>query len=109
MSDAAPASFPQVEVDTKANVYFDGNVVSHTLRAADGTRRTLGLIRPGTYHFGTAAPELMQIVAGTTRVRLDGETSFRTYGAGTAFTVPGNSGFDIAVDEGLAEYVCTFL
>jgi uncharacterized protein YaiE (UPF0345 family) len=105
---ALPESFQDVEVLTKANVYFDGNVVSHTVRFRDGSKKTLGLIYPGTYHFGTAAPERMEIVAGRCHARLDGEREFRSYPAGTAFRVPGNSGFDVRVDEGIAEYICSF-
>lgn len=108
MSDAAPESFANVEVTAKANVYFDGKVVSHTVRFADGTKKTLGLIYPGSFHFGTGQPELMQIIAGTCRVRVDGQSELKEYKAGTAFRVPGNSGFDIAVDSGIAEYICSF-
>src|SRR6476660_6070311 len=108
MQQKAPESFANVEVLTKANVYFDGKVVSHTVRFSDGSKKTLGLIYPGTYHFGTGAPELMQIVGGACRAKLDGETDFKSYPAGTTFHVPGNSGFDIAVDGGIAEYVCSF-
>jgi uncharacterized protein YaiE (UPF0345 family) len=108
MEQKAPETFGDVEVLTKANVYFEGKVVSHTVRFKDGSKKTLGLIYPGSYHFGTAAPELMQIVAGSCRAKLDGEAEFRSYPAGTAFRVPGNSGFDISVDDGIAEYVCSF-
>ncbi len=106
-----PASFSDVTVDTKANVYFDGNVVSHTVRFADGAKKTLGLIRPGTYHFGTAAAERMEIVAGACSVVLDGTTETSSYTAGTHFDVPANSGFTITVGEGgeLCEYICSFL
>lgn len=104
-----PTSFAHVTVDTKANVYFDGNVVSHTVRFADGARKTLGLIRPGTYHFGTAAAERMEIVAGACTVVLDGATTAATYAAGTHFDVPANSGFTITVADGLCEYICSFL
>jgi uncharacterized protein YaiE (UPF0345 family) len=104
----AAQSFKNVEVVTKANVYFDGKVVSHTLQFADGSKKTLGLIYPGSFHFGTERPELMEIVAGSCRVRLDGEADFRPYGAGSAFRVPGNAGFDIAVESGIAEYICSF-
>jgi purine/pyrimidine-nucleoside phosphorylase len=97
-----------VEVSTKANVYFDGKVVSHTVRFSDGSKKTLGLIYPGSYHFGTEAPELMQISAGSCRVCIKGEPEFKPYAAGSAFRVPANSGFDIAVDAGIAEYVCSF-
>lgn len=103
-----PESFANVEVTAKANVYFDGKVVSHTVRFADGTKKTLGLIYPGSFHFGTGQPELMQIIAGNCRVRIDGEQDFKSYAAGTEFRVPGNSGFDIAVEAGIAEYICSF-
>ncbi|HSP43959.1 MAG TPA: pyrimidine/purine nucleoside phosphorylase [Luteolibacter sp.] len=102
-------SFSNVIVDTKANIYFDGRVMSHTVHFADGSRKTLGLIHPGSYHFGTAAPELMEIVAGDCRVTLNGSGEERPYTAGESFEVPGNSGFTIAVDEGVCEYICSFL
>jgi purine/pyrimidine-nucleoside phosphorylase len=108
MADAAPESFSNVEVTAKANVYFDGKVVSHTVRLADGSKKTLGLIYPGSFHFGTGQPELMQIIAGSCRVRIDGQSDFSNYAAGATFRVPGNSGFDIAVESGIAEYICTF-
>jgi len=106
---ALPTEFSGVTVLTKANIYFDGGVVSHTLRFADGTKKTLGLIRPGTYHFGTAAPERMEIVSGTCVVVLDGQAANATYAAGQSFDVAGNSGFTITVPTGLCEYICSFL
>ena len=51
------AKIDGVSVTTQANVYFDGGVISHTLIFADGSKKTLGLIRPGSYHFNTEAPE----------------------------------------------------
>jgi len=105
----APLEFTAVTAVAKANVYFDGKVVSHTIRLADGAKKTLGLIYPGEFHFGTDAAERMEIVAGQCRVRLDGAAAWTTYGAGTAFEVPAKSGFDIAVADGIAEYVCSFL
>ena len=96
-------------VGTKANVYFDGNVVSYSVLFADGTKKTLGLIRAGNYHFGTGAPERMEIVAGSCQVTLDGQSAVQTYGAGQHFDVPGNSGFAIVVEAGLCEYICSYL
>jgi uncharacterized protein YaiE (UPF0345 family) len=104
-----PAEFSQVTVHTKANVYFDGKVVSHTVLLADGSKKTLGLIYPGSYHFGTGAPERMEIVAGACRVTLDGQCDARSYKAGEYFDVPGKSGFTIDVASGLCEYICSFL
>ena len=106
---ALPTQFSGVTVHTKANVYFDGKVVSHTVLFADNSKKTLGLIYAGSYHFGTGAPERMEIVAGACRVTLDGQTAVKDYAAGTYFDVPGKSGFTIAVSEGLCEYICSFL
>jgi uncharacterized protein YaiE (UPF0345 family) len=103
------SSFSNVTVDTKANVYFDGSVVSHTVHFADGTKKTLGLIYPGKFHFGTAAPERMEIIAGACEVILDGTTEVMAVEAGSAFDVAGNSGFTIKVADGICEYICSFL
>jgi uncharacterized protein YaiE (UPF0345 family) len=100
--------FANVTVTAKANVYFDGKVVSHTLRMSDGSKKTLGLIYPGEYHFGTQAPERMDISAGSCRVKLDGQGSFAEYAAGSGFDVPGKSGFTISVAGGITEYICSF-
>lgn len=102
-------SFSSVTVNTKANVYFDGRVVSHTVLFPSGEKKTLGLIYPGEYHFGTGAPELMEIVAGECSVVLDGGTDSASYGPGTEFTVPGNGGFTVSVKDGICEYICSFL
>ena len=110
---SSPAEFPNVTVIAKANVYFEGKVVSHTLRFPDGSKKTIGLVYPGQYHFATDAAERMEIIAGSCRVKLDGGAAgaaeSRTYAAGTSFDVPAKSGFDIQVESGIAEYVCSFL
>ena len=102
-------SFPNVTVDAKANVYFDGKVVSHTVHFPAGTKKTLGLIYPGKFHFGTAAPERMEIIAGSCDVVLDGTTNTITVEAGSSFDVAGNSGFTITVENCICEYICSFL
>lgn len=102
-------SFTNVTADSKANIYFDGRVVSHTIHLPDGSRKTLGLIYPGSYHFGTAAPERMEIIAGSCHVRMDADGSESGITAGSHFDVPGNSGFTIEVTEGICEYICSFL
>jgi hypothetical protein len=105
---SSPAQFDNVSVVCKANVYFDGKVISHSVLFPDGTKKTVGLIYPGEFTFNTAAPEVMEIVAGTCRVRQEGAGEWLPHAAGTAFRVAGNSRFEIAVDAGIAEYVCSF-
>lgn len=109
MGYRSPETFNDVSVVCKANVYFDGKVVSHSLMFGDGCRKTLGLIYPGTFKFNTDAPERMEIIAGACRVRIAGQTDWREFDAGTFFDVPGTSSFEIAVDAGIAEYICSFL
>lgn len=105
---AAPEQIVNVAVKLKANVYFDGKVVSHSLVFPDGQRKTVGVIYPGKYHFKTDGPEKMEILSGRCRVKLAGEKAERTLGPGEDFRVPGRSAFDIAVDDALAEYLCSF-
>lgn len=109
LMSALPTEFPGVTVHTKANVYFDGKVVSHTVLFADGAKKTLGLIYPGKFYFKTGAPERMEIVAGSCLVTLDGSNEELAYLAGQHFDVPGKSGFTIVVKSGLCEYICSFL
>lgn len=101
------AQFDNVSVKKKANIYFDGKCVSHTVMLPNGTRSTIGVIFPSSLTFNTVAPELMEINTGTCKVRLKGEEVWKTYSAGEKFTVPGNSSFDIEVTE-MLDYVCHF-
>ncbi len=104
-----PTQFSDVTAVAKANVYFDGKVVSHTILFPDDSKKTLGLIYAGKFHFGTDKAERMEIVAGHCTVTLDGQTATANYGAGQHFDVPAKSGFDIAVSDGICEYICSFL
>ena len=104
-----PTEFRGVTAVAKANVYFDGKVVSHSLLFPDGSKKTLGLIYPGKFHFGTDKAERMEIVAGQCVVKLDGQSAVNTYAAGQLFDVPAKSGFDIEVKEGICEYICSFI
>ena len=101
-------SLTNVTVKLKANVYFDGGVISHTVLGTDKIRRTIGVIRPGRYHFTTDAPELMDIISGSCRVQRKGDKEPTVYKEGESFRVDGQSAFDIEVKEGLTEYLCTF-
>ncbi len=101
------SQFDNVSVVKKANVYFDGKCVSHTVVMADGAKKTVGVILPASLTFNTGAPEIMEGVGGSCRVRLRGETEWKTYSAGESFNVPGNSSFEIACDEPY-HYVCHF-
>ena len=102
-------TFENVSATALANLYFDGKVVSHSLTLADGAKVTLGIIYPGEYHFATESAERMEMTAGQCSVALDGEEESAVYLAGSHFEVPEHSGFTISVDEGICQYVCTFI
>lgn len=101
--------FAHVKVTAEANIYFNGKVVSHTLTLQDGSKKTLGLIFPGTYHFGTDLAEVMEITDGTCSMQLDGSSTTLTYTKGSRFEVPAKSGFTIEVSTGICQYVCSFV
>ncbi|MYN30662.1 pyrimidine/purine nucleoside phosphorylase [Duganella levis] len=101
------AQIDQVSVVKKSNIYFDGKCVSHTVILADGSKKTVGVIFPSSLTFNTGAPEIMEVVGGVCKVRLDGADDWQTYGAGQEFKVAGNSKFDIETVETL-DYVCHF-
>jgi hypothetical protein len=99
--------FDHVSIIKKANIYFDGKCISHTLIFPDQTKKTIGVIMPGALTFGTDAPEVMEIVEGKCRVRIGSDGEWKNYGPSQQFRVPGKSSFDIEVQEAV-HYVCHF-
>lgn len=101
------SQFNNVSVVKQGNVFFDGKCVSHSVLFADGTRKTVGVILPSTLTFNVSTPELMEITSGTCRVKIGDEKEFKTYTAGSQFSVPANSRFVIEANE-VINYVCSF-
>lgn len=102
------SQFDNVSVVKKANIYFDGKCVSHSVLFADGTKKTIGVIFPSSLTFNTGAAEVMELNAGSCRIRLKGDSDWKTYSGGQKFNVPANSSFDIETLETL-DYVCHFV
>ena len=104
--------FTNVTVHAKANVYFEGRVISHTVVLSSTERKTVGVILAGSYHFGTKQAERMAIIEGEAEVLLDGMDKTTCYSAAQdsqAFDVPANSGFTITVKGEPCHYICSFL
>lgn len=102
------SEFNNVTITREANVYFDGNVTSRAVTFADGTVKTLGIMMPGDYTFGTEKAELMEIMAGELTYRLKDTEEWLTIKGGESFNVPANSSFDLKVTA-LADYCCSYL
>jgi uncharacterized protein YaiE (UPF0345 family) len=99
--------FDNVSVVKKANVYFDGKCVSHTVQFADGTKKSVGVILPATLTFNTGVPRSWRPSPAPAAIASRAKTG-KTCGAGQSFTVPGNSSFDIEVSGEPYHYVCHF-
>ena len=101
------AQFDQVTVIKKANVYFDGKCISHTVQFEDGSKKTVGVILAGDkpLMFETHVPERMEIISGECRVQIADQAEAELYRAGQSFYVPGNSRFSIETSDTL-DYVC---
>ncbi len=100
--------FKNVTVVKKANVYFDGKVTSRTVLFADGSKKTLGILLPGEYEFGTADKEIMEVLAGEIKTLLPGKESWESYPAGTSFEVAANSKFKVSISE-VSDYCCSYI
>lgn len=103
------AEFGNSTIVKQANVYFGGNVTSRTVYEACGTKKTLGIMMPGTYTFATEDAEHMEIIAGEVEVLLPGgESNWEVVKGGEYFEVPANASFDIKVNE-ITDYCCTYI
>ncbi|MDB4866079.1 MAG: hypothetical protein JWR03_412 [Cohnella sp.] len=100
--------FDNVSVIKKANLYFDGKVTSRTVLFPDGIRKTLGIMMPGEYEFGTSQKEVMDILAGELSVLLPGQDRWLEITEPTEFEVPANSSFKLKV-KSVTDYVCSYL
>jgi purine/pyrimidine-nucleoside phosphorylase len=100
--------FENVTVIKKANSYFDGKVTSRTVLFSNGEKKTLGIMLPGEYEFGTADKELMEILAGKLEVLLPGSEKWLAFNGSGSFEVPANSKFKLKVTE-LTDYCCSYL
>jgi len=102
------SEFKNVTVIKKANIYFGGQVVSHTVLFADGAKKTLGVMQAGEYEFSTAAAEIMEILSGELEWQLKGEAEWKKVDGGEAFEVPANAVFLLKVPV-VTDYCCTYI
>jgi len=101
------SQFDNISVVREANIYFDGQVTSRAVIFADGTRKTLGIMLPGEYEFGTEDKELMEILVGNLEIRLPG-SDWQTIKAGDSFEVPANAKFQLKI-ETVTDYCCSYI
>jgi purine/pyrimidine-nucleoside phosphorylase len=100
--------FDNVSVIKKANIYFGGTVTSRTVLFANGDKKTLGIMMPGDYEFGTSDKEIMEILAGSLHVLLPQSSEWKQVKSGESFEVPANSRFSLKVSQ-LTDYCCSYI
>ena len=101
------SQFDNVAVIREANFYFEGNVSSRTVVFPDGTKKTLGVMLPGEYKFGTSSHEIMEILAGELDVFLPGASVSVLVKGGETFEVPANTSFTVNVKT-ITDYCCSY-
>lgn len=101
-------SFINVNIIKKANTYFGGKVTSRTVLFENGEKKTLGIMMPGEYEFGTADKEIMEIIGGSMKIQLPGNDAWLDVKEGQSFEVPANSSFKLIVEE-VADYCCSYI
>ena len=102
------SEFNNVTAVKAANIYYDGKVTSRTLKFEDGSTKSLGIMLPGEYTFGTELKEIMEILAGELEVRLPGDKTFKTLTVPCSFEVPAHSSFDLII-KAPTDYCCSYI
>jgi len=96
-----------VSVVKEANIYYEGKVTSRTVEYADGTIKSLGIMLPGEYTFGTNEAEIMEILSGDLEIKLPKE-EWKTLNTPETFNVAANSSFDLKIKT-VTDYCCSYI
>ena len=101
------ATIDNASIVKKANIYYDGKVTSRTIKLADGTTQSLGIMLPGEYTFDTNEAEIMEMMSGKLDIKLPGE-EWKTLNTPETFNVPANSSFDLKIKT-VTDYCCSYI
>ena len=102
------SEFKNITIVREANIYYDGKITSRTVLFNDSSRKTLGIMLPGDYEFGTADKEIMEILSGKLEVLLPGEEDFKEIKPGESFEVKANSKFKLKIYSPV-DYCCSYI
>lgn len=102
------SKFENVSVVKEANIYFEGRVTSRSVIFPDGSKKTLGVMLPGEYEFGTSEKEIMEIMSGDLEVLLPETSEWKAVKGGESFEVPSNAKFKLKVHS-ITDYCCSFI
>ena len=100
--------FINVKVEKKANIYFDGSVISRNITFQDGTIKSLGVMIPGEYEFNTDSKEIMEIISGKLEYQILNQTGWTLITDEMSFDVPAKSSFKVRVIQ-ISHYCCSYI
>ena len=101
------AKLENVTVVKEANIYYDGKVTSRTVEFSDGSIKSLGIMLPGEYTFGTNDAEIMEMLSGDLEIKLPNE-EWKALSTPETFNVPANSSFDLKI-KSVTDYCCSYV
>jgi len=101
------SEFKNATITKKANIYFEGKVTSRTVICENGTKKTLGIMLPGEYEFGTTEHEIIHVLGGSMAVKLPGADAWQTFAEGDTFEVAAKQTFQLKISEA-ADYCCSY-
>lgn len=101
------SEFKNVSIVREANIYFDGRVTSRSVLFNDGTKKTLGIMLPGEYEFGTEDKEIMEIMSGELEILLP-DNDWKSVKGGDSFEVPAKSKFQLRIFT-VTDYCCSYI
>jgi purine/pyrimidine-nucleoside phosphorylase len=90
----------------KVNEYFDGKVKSLALDH-NGDQSTIGVMKAGTYEFGTSTVEFMTVTSGIMEVMLPGDSEWKSYTPFETFRVEKDVKFRVRVAADTS-YLCRY-
>ena len=82
--------------------------MSRSVFFADGSKKTLGIMQPGEYEFGTGDKEIMEILSGELDISLPEAEGWRLVKGGESFEVPADAKFRMNVKT-LTDYCCSYV
>ena len=100
--------FKNVTVEKKANIYFEGKVISRKIIFGDGSIKTLGVMLPGQYEFNTDSKELIEITSGKLEYQILHHTDWITITDGMNFIILKNSSFKVKIIQ-IVNYCCSYI
>jgi uncharacterized protein YaiE (UPF0345 family) len=102
------SQFENVTLIKAANIYYEGAVTSRTIILESGEKKTLGIMMPGTYEFGTDKKEIMEIQSGQLKIQLPGDDNWISIDGAYTFEVAAHSSFKLEIYS-VTDYICSYV